>query len=132
MLISPTKTTKTINKQLSPDENSSGEALDYNKVVTKTLWSSKLEMAAWKSIGSILPASPHSSVQGISAPGEIPSKEFVPWGKETQENSSKPHCSGHLQPLILRIHCDETCLQGPKLLLRTTLWDQDASAPWDW
>ena len=43
MLITPTKTTKTINKQLQTDENSSEKALDYNKEAVETLWSSKTE-----------------------------------------------------------------------------------------
>lgn len=35
-LISPTETTKTVNKQLQTNENNSGKALDYNKKSSKT------------------------------------------------------------------------------------------------
>lgn len=87
MLISPTETTKTINKQLWANMNSFGKALDYNEEKQQPWEAQKSRMDPQKSLRSVLPASPHPIVQSSLVPSRtLVGGIFTPWGKAEQEN----------------------------------------------
>lgn len=130
MLISPTKT---INK-LQINENSSRKALDYSKKQSKPCRAQNSRIAAQKSVGSILHASPHPRIQSSLAPGGIHSEGFHPTGKgrswifaafDTKDptvlTSTEPSWQSHLESTKMCL------LPGPELLL---LWTCSLGLNW--